>query len=180
MSDGSNLQQSAYFCQGFSPIIPPQPRLLILGTMPSVASLEEAFYYAHPRNAFWPIIGRMVNRELKGVDDKIAACRQLGILLWDVLQFCEREGSLDSAIKAPQANDFQTLFERFPQLKHVAFNGQAAEKLFTSQVLKKQLLDPSIQSALQLITLPSTSPANARLKIDDKYLLWQEKLSDLL
>lgn len=164
------------FCIGFEPIIPSSPKILILGTMPSVVSIDQAFYYAHPRNAFWPIIASLVSKSLVSADDKRQACEDKGILLWDVLQSCQRPGSLDSAIQQPIANDFESLLQVFPLLKTIAFNGQAAEKLFKKEVLKKQ----SLPKELIFITLPSTSPAYAALTLEDKRLLWQEKLSDLL
>lgn len=164
------------FCQGFAPILGKNPTVLILGTMPSVASLEEAFYYAHPRNAFWPIMSVLLNRPVETVKQKTAAIESSQIVIWDVLQACQRSGSLDSAIKAPQANDFEKLFKQNPSLKHVFFNGQAAAKLFTKEVSSHQ----DLPEDLILVTLPSTSPANARLTIQDKVLLWQEKLQDLL
>ncbi len=163
-------------CLSFPPIIPANPKILILGTMPSVVSLDKAFYYAHPRNAFWPIIASFVGHLLESVEEKKRACEQLGIYLWDVLQACERQGSLDSAIQAPSANDFEGVFNRFPDLKTVAFNGQAAEKLFKKEVLKKQCLP----NELQFISLPSTSPAYAAMSFENKRLLWQEKLSHLV
>lgn len=163
-------------CIGFKPIIPPSPKIMILGTMPSVASLDQAFYYAHPRNAFWPIIESLVSKSLVSVEDKCKACEDKGILLWDVLQSCQRAGSLDSAIQQPRANDFQSLLLAFPLLKTIAFNGQAAEKLFKKEVLKKQ----NLPKELVFITLPSTSPAYAAITLEDKRLLWQEKLSNLL
>lgn len=164
------------YCQGFAPIIPVQPKVMILGTMPSVKSLENAFYYAHPRNAFWPIIEHLYNKELTSLEDKIAACQAMGILLWDVLAECQREGSLDSAIKTPIANDFATIFKKYPSIQAVFFNGQPAEKLFKKYVASEQ----SLPKELKFYTLTSTSPANARLTIDAKALLWKEKLAPYL
>jgi len=163
-------------CEGFNPIVPIKPSIMILGTMPSVASLEHAFYYAHPRNAFWPIMQRLLGERFATNEEKTQALKQHGIFLWDVLQGCERKGSLDSAIKNPQANDFEAVFKQFPSLNTVAFNGQAAEKLFKQQVIKKQVLPDYIT----FLSLPSTSPANARLSLEDKVLLWQEKLKHLV
>ncbi|GKT12312.1 MAG: double-stranded uracil-DNA glycosylase [Thiomicrorhabdus sp.] len=176
-------------CSGFPPIIPKTPKILILGTMPSVVSIEEAFYYAHPRNAFWPMIASLLNnsefqvggvdqtaKSLNTVKEKKEACNILGIYLWDVLQACERKGSLDSEIKLPQANDFSLVFREYPSIKTVAFNGQAAQKLFKKEVLKLQ----DLPDDLTYITLPSTSPAYAAITLEDKRLFWQEKLSDLL
>ena len=164
------------FCQGFQPIVPMYPKILILGTMPSVTSLEQDFYYAHPRNAFWPIMQILLGQPLSTIAEKTQTLKKNGVFLWDVLQGCERKGSLDSAIKNPQANDFEMVFKQFPNLNVVAFNGQAAEKLFKQHVLKKQVLPDD----LTFLSLPSTSPANARLSLNDKVLLWQEKLNNLV
>lgn len=163
------------FCTGFAPIIPTEPKLLVLGTMPSLVSIEESFYYAHPRNAFWPILSAQLGRTLKSNEDKRKACDDLGVLVWDVLQSCQRSGSLDSAIRSPLANDFESLFKFYPNLHAVAFNGQAAEKLFKTKVVKQQRLP----ERLEFISLPSTSPAYAAMTFEDKRLLWQEKLFNL-
>ncbi|WP_178862327.1 DNA-deoxyinosine glycosylase [Thiomicrorhabdus cannonii] len=163
-------------CNGFRPIEPLSAKVLILGTMPSVESLNQAFYYAHPRNAFWPIMQKLLGRALSSVEEKTASLQEAGIFLWDVLEACHRQGSLDSAIQQPQANDFTWIFAKHPHLKTVIFNGKAAETLFKRHVLKAQTLPHD----LQFFTLPSTSPANARLSFEDKYLLWQEKLAELL
>ncbi|WP_130537295.1 DNA-deoxyinosine glycosylase [Thiomicrorhabdus indica] len=170
----SNLQNSTI--QGFRPIIPKQPKILVLGSMPSVKSLEDEFYYAHSRNAFWPIIENLTGRSLKSISEKISALDDLGIFLWDVLQACERKGSLDSAIRNPEANDFEGIFTDYPEIQAVCFNGQAAEKLFRQHVLKHQ----SLPAGLVYRSLPSTSPANAKLKIEDKYLIWEENLRPFL
>lgn len=159
-------------CCGFAPILPENPTIMILGTMPSVASLEEAFYYAHPRNAFWPILAEAFQQPIEMVEQKIALCRQHAILLWDVLASCERSGSLDSAIKQPEANDFESLFKRFPNLKAVLFNGKAAQNLFEKQVMKTQ----SLPDDLVFHSLPSTSPANAQLSFENKRVLWHQTL----
>ena len=163
-------------CTGFSPILAQHPKVLILGTMPSVVSLDKAFYYAHPRNAFWPIIESFMGHALPTIQDKKRACHQLNISLWDVLQTCQRQGSLDSAIQTPVANNFAALLEQTPQLKTIAFNGKAAEKLFKKEVLSQQ----SLPCDLNFISLPSTSPAYAAITLEEKRLLWQEKLSNVL
>jgi TDG/mug DNA glycosylase family protein len=149
---------------------------MILGTMPSAASLEESFYYAHPRNAFWPILSDYFKQPIETVNQKIALCKQSGILLWDVLSSCERQGSLDSAIKQPEANDFEALFKNYPNLKVVLFNGKAAQNLFEKQVMKKQKLPDD----LIFFSLPSTSPANAQLTFENKRVLWHETLEQVL
>lgn len=159
----------------FDPIIPKLPKCLILGTMPSVISLEESFYYAHPRNAFWPILSDYFQMPIENTEQKITLCKESGILLWDVLAACEREGSLDSAIKQPEANDFATLFQTYPDLKAVLFNGKAAQNLFEKQVIKKQ----SLPDDLVFYSLPSTSPANAQLTFENKRVLWHQTLQQI-
>ncbi|BBP43622.1 DNA-deoxyinosine glycosylase [Thiosulfativibrio zosterae] len=160
---------------GFQAIKPDQPKVLILGTMPSVRSIEDDFYYAHPRNAFWAIMARYLNSDLQTVEQKTQALLNANIMLWDVLQTCERQGSLDSAIKQPQANDFEALFIENPDLKRIIFNGKAALDLFKKQVLKHQ----NLPADLELICLPSTSPANAALTLEDKWLFWREILQKI-
>lgn len=149
---------------------------MVLGTMPSVVSIQEAFYYAHPRNAFWPIMSHLTGYPVDSIEDKVSLVKQAKLVLWDVLDNCQRQGSLDSDIKTPKANDFEWLFKQYPQIKTVVFNGQKAAQLFQRHVIKKQHLPED----LELIVLPSTSPANAALKFADKQLFWQEKLSGLV
>lgn len=164
------------FCRGFKLIHAPDPHWMILGTMPSVQSLEHAFYYAHPRNAFWPIMSDLVDMPISSEAEKVALVKRAGLVLWDVLQSCERKGSLDSAIKDASANDFAQLFLLYPTIKTVVFNGQKAEQLFTRYVVKKQ----QIPADINYLVLPSTSPANAAKSFEDKRLFWQEKLSHLV
>lgn len=163
-------------CEGFSPIVPTQPKVLILGTAPSVVSLEKSFYYAHPRNAFWPILADYFNQTADSIEAKKALCLENDILLWDVLSACERQGSLDSAIKQPEPNDFETLFQTYPDLKAVLFNGKAAQNLFEKQVVKKQ----SLPEDLMFYSLPSTSPANAQLTFENKRVFWHKTLQQTL
>ncbi|MBN2647301.1 MAG: DNA-deoxyinosine glycosylase [Thiotrichales bacterium] len=169
------MLNKSFIC-GFPPILCDRPKVLILGTMPSVQSLQNQFYYAHPRNAFWPIIAHLSGLSLNNESDKRQACELLGIMVWDVLASCQRSGSLDSAIKQPQANDFVTCFQSYPSIEAIFFNGQSAAKLFKQQVVAKGFLPKH----LHWCTLPSTSPANARLKISDKLLIWEEKIRPFL
>ena len=92
-----NIEISKSYCQGFSPVIGEKPSWMLLGTMPSVASLEQEFYYAHPQNQFWPIMQNISGLEAETLDDKIRIVNKLNMVLWDVLQACDREGSLDRA-----------------------------------------------------------------------------------
>ena len=163
--------------------------MLILGSMPGVASLGAARYYAHPRNAFWPIVttlldeggsapsGRPVGEAtLPPYERRVARLVEHGIALWDVLAECERAGSLDSAIRrdSERANDIAALCTRHPELTLIAFNGRTAATLFERHVGEiARAAHPDIAYA----TLPSTSPAHASLSLADKCARWREALA---
>lgn len=160
---------------GFSPIARSDAKILILGSMPGEASLQKQEYYAHPRNAFWPIMCRLldapedlsyIKRKQLLVDNNIA--------LWDVLKRCYRKGSLDSKIKQEtiEANDFATFFQQHVNISAVFFNGAKAEQLFKKYVLKGSQIP-----TLEYQRLPSTSPAHAALDLQQKSRLWV-KISD--
>lgn len=149
---------------------------LILGSMPGQKSLDENQYYAHPRNAFWKIMA-----SLYGFDIELPyreRCQQLiknNIALWDVMQSCKRKGSLDSAIEEDSivSNDFNTFLNEHKQIKKICFNGQKSEKSFRKYVL------PDLDNAesYMLISLPSTSPAHASMKLEEKLAVWSKVLS---
>lgn len=163
-------------CVGFPPILPDKPKVMILGTMPSQQSLLQAFYYAHPRNAFWPIMADLFHSPIETNDQKVQLCVDNGLLVWDVLQTCVRQGSLDSAISEPVANDFASLLHTYPTCRWVLFNGNTAAALFAKWVVKQQNLPKDLVFA----TLPSTSPANARLSFENKRDCWQASLQQIL
>lgn len=145
-------------------------RVLILGSMPGEASLNATEYYAHPRNAFWPIMGELVGaRPELPYGERLERLKAAGIALWDVIASCERPGSLDARI-APasvQANDFGGFFSVYRSIKRVYFNGSAAEAAFRRHVL------PRLGGmALQYARLPSTSPAHAARSFADKLAAW--------
>ena len=160
--------------RSFDPISHRSARLLILGSMPGVKSLAARQYYAHPRNAFWPIMG-----ELYGFSADLpyarraAALKKSGVALWDVLSACERPGSLDSAIARGSciANDLPAFFQRHPNIRVVGFNGGEAERIFKRTTLPR--LDAG---RLTFVRLPSTSPAHT-LPLATKTALWRKLLA---
>lgn len=156
----------------FDPIAGSAPRILILGTMPSVKSLEAVEYYAHPRNAFWEIIASFagIGKPTHFAEKKMLI-QKLNIALWDVCASCVRQGSLDSAIRDEVPNDIPTLLARNPSIRAVVFNGQPAEKLFRRHF-------PELKS-VAFYTLPSTSPANT-LSLEKKREAWHSALTDYL
>jgi len=151
--------------RGFPPVIDASVETLILGSFPSEASLAAGQYYAHPRNQFWPIMGALLAEPLVALPYPQRLARLLAhrIGLWDVLGACQREGSLDAAIRAPQPNEFAPLLRQAPRLRRVLFNGQTAGRFA-----------PRFAAAgLQVAVLPSTSPAHAGRSLAQKVALWR-------
>jgi len=139
----------------FPPVVDAATRLLILGSLPGDASLKAAQYYAHPRNGFWPLIGGVLDEPLTALPypDRLDRLKARGVSLWDVIASAQRSGSLDAAIKSPEAADLRGLIESLPELRAVAFNGGLAAKL------GRRIL--SDLNGVTLIDLPSSSPAHA-------------------
>ena len=164
---------------GLPQVVGRSPRVLILGSMPSKQSLAHSQYYAHPRNAFWPIIdalGLAVAAAPYAERLRQTACS--GVALWDSLKACVRRGSLDAAIDATteEANDFATFFAQQPTLVAVFFNGVKAERTFQSHVIPT--LDRAITNRIALERLPSTSPAHA-VPLRRKVSAWRVILQSL-
>ncbi|MGI9292215.1 MAG: DNA-deoxyinosine glycosylase [Gammaproteobacteria bacterium] len=157
---------------GFAPLVGQNSRVLILGSMPSVASLEKHQYYGKPQNAFWKIMGELIAAGPE-LDYEIRAEKLIGqnIAVWDVLASCVRPGSLDSAIEISTAevNDFRSFFDCHPGIHSVFFNGRKAEEVFNKKVLKKS----AAPDHLIYECLPSTSPAMATLSFAEKLKHWR-------
>jgi TDG/mug DNA glycosylase family protein len=110
--------------RGFAPIADENSRILILGSMPSVASLRKGQYYGHPQNAFWRLMPALLGEPFtEDYAQRTAMLLRHGVALWDVLKSCEREGSLDSNIKRPEVNDFAAFFDAHPRISRVYLNG---------------------------------------------------------
>ena len=149
----------------YPPIADASARILVLGTMPSVESLRQGFYYAHPRNAFWRIMAEIFGEELPvSMEKKKSLLLRNGIALWDTLRSCEREGSLDSAIQRPEPNDIPALLAECPDIRKICFNGAASETLFMRHIGPVE--------GVELIRLPSTSPAYT-LAYAKKLAVWK-------
>lgn len=139
----------------FEPVCDKNSRILILGTMPSRASLAAGMYYSHPRNAFWKIMSDLTgDNPGTSNDDRRDFLMRHGVALWDTLSLCERKGSLDSNICHEKPNSVAELIGSLPDIVAVFLNGGAALKYYKRYHAAK--------IALPYILLPSTSPANAR------------------
>lgn len=163
--------------RSFAPVARADARVLILGSMPGEASLAAGRYYAHPRNAFWPIVAALCGFAAAApYEHRLAALQERGIALWDVLQSCERAGSLDGDIDraSAQPNDFAAFFASHQHLAAVLCNGGTAFALFTRRV--RPILAAPL-AALPCVQLPSTSPAHAGRTLAQKLAAWRRVLA---
>ena len=161
---------------GFSPEIGRNPRILILGSMPGIRSIEAGEYYAHPRNAFWRIMESLgFVRPGVAYEERLRELLDHGIALWDVLDRCERPGSLDSAIRAASeiANDIRGLLMEYPSIRRVLLNGGKADQAFARHI--RPTLDRDVWDRLLVVRLPSTSPAHA-VPFTEKLGAWQRAI----
>ncbi len=154
---------------GLPPVVGPNCRVLILGSFPGAASLKARQYYAHPQNRFWPIMEQVTGLQLcnQAYDERVARVVGAGIAIWDAYGACEREGSLDSAIRNPQFNDFARLLAAAPRVRRACFNGATAARAV------RHLSG----LGLETIVLPSTSPANASQSMALKLGRWRAALT---
>lgn len=158
-------------CESFAPILALQPRVLIVGSMPGVKSLEQAQYYAHPRNAFWRILFETFGQPMaEDYEEKKRLIMAHDLALWDVARMCEREGSLDSDMRNIAYNDFDALFAAHPGIRVVLCNGAAAHALFEKS---------GAAGTRTVVRLPSTSPAYT-LSYEKKYAAWSHAICEAL
>ena len=150
----------------FEPIASPNATILILGTMPGIKSLELGQYYGHKQNNFWKLVFSIFKEDVTDdYETKKEILLKNNIALWDVLKYCDRVGSLDSAIKNEITNDFETFLKEHSHIKTILFNGQKAASFFKKYI--------PVSHDYKLITLPSTSPANASKSFEIKRKEWE-------
>lgn len=151
--------------KSFPPIIDKNSKVLILGSMPGVTSLVQNQYYAHPRNQFWKILYAIFNEEMaNNYEEKLLFLNRHHLALWDVVESCEREGSLDTAIRNEQINDIYGLMNKYPNIEVVLCNGGKAYQTLRKNKKTKDLKVPIYQ-------MPSTSPAYV-LSFEKKLQKW--------
>ncbi len=140
----------------FSPVCFDNSKVLILGTMPSPKSRENGFYYSHPQNRFWPVLAEVLNEDKPITEnEKISLLKRNRIALWDVLKSCDICGASDSSIKNAEVNDIESLIKN-SSIRAIFTTGSRAYALYCKYC--------ETQTGIRAIPLPSTSPANARMK----------------
>jgi len=167
------MQRQSETLTGFVPVLPSAPKVLVLGSMPGGASLVAQQYYAHPRNAFWPIMQTLFQIDLRlPYDERIEKLKTERIALWDVVHQCRRNGSLDTSIEPDSVvvNDIAGLLRQNIGIVAVFCNGGGAR-----QLLQRYFLRSTSENDIRVpvYKMPSTSPANARMSVQQKCLRWQ-------
>ena len=160
-------------CRSFLPSIDGTSEVLVLGSMPGVKSLNEQQYYAHPQNRFWKVMGKICcceNLQELEYKKKLQILLDNKIALWDVIQSCEREGSLDSNIQNEKPNEISKLLKQYKNIKIICLNGNKSYSAF-----KKHF--PELLKKYKCVKLPSTSPANARYRLDDLIKEWRNVIT---
>ncbi len=150
----------------FPPVVAPDTRILILGSLPGETSLAAGRYYAHPQNLFWRLAGAIAHREdLPALDyeDRLEVLLAAGIGLWDTVASAVRTGSLDAAFREAEHAALAALVATLPRLRAVGFNGKTSARIGRAQLAG---------SALALIDLPSSSPAHAAMNLAEKRERW--------
>jgi len=153
---------------GLAPVLDAGVRIVVLGSFPGAASLAAGQYYAHPRNQFWRLMAAVTNEPFAEMayEERLTRLLAHQIGVWDTIAACERQGSLDAAIRQAQANELSVLREHSPHLFRVCFNGKTSarsEHRFS-------------MAGYDTVVLPSSSPANAQMSFDDKLDVWKKIL----
>lgn len=159
------MKEYEHVKHGFAPVYDENSEILILGTMPSVKSRESQFYYGHPQNRFWKILSALFREEVPvTIEEKKAMLYRNHVAIWDVVDSCDIVGSSDSSIKNVIPADIPALLNK-SQIKAVFANGNLAKKLYDQYILD--------EAGIKAISLPSSSPANARYSLDKLIANWE-------
>jgi len=151
----------------FEPIVFNDTKILILGSFPSIQSVKNDFYYAHPRNQFWKILSAVFDYPINNRDQKIWLLKEAKLGLWDMIRSCSRENSLDSTLEDEVVNDIPALLEQYPSIESIAFTGRKSEALYRSHF---EYL------GLKTVYLPSPSAAYAKISLEEKITAYKKEL----
>ena len=161
--------KTGHASHGFPPLYNENSTILILGSFPSVASREVAFFYGHKQNRFWDVLAACFGSSRpQSIEEKKAFCLAHGIALYDSIESCTIKGSSDSSITDVEPSDLRPIFEA-GKIRLLVFNGSASEKWFY------RFQTPP--SGIKAVKLPSTSPANAAFRLDDLIREWRAILT---
>lgn len=149
----------------FEPIFNEESKILILGSLPSIKSREEGFYYGHPQNRFWRVVAKIFEDKIpETIDEKIKMLLKNNIAIWDVIDSCDIIGSSDSSIKNVIPADLKKVLNN-SNIQNIYANGKTASKLYKKYSEKN--------TGIKIIELPSTSPANAKYTLDKLIEEWK-------
>ncbi len=151
----------------FNPIVFKDSKTLILGSFPSIDSFDKSFYYTHPRNQFWKILSALSNYPINNRDQKIWLLKETKLALWDMVESCQRENSLDTSLEEIEVNNIAQFLEKHSSIKKVAFTGRLAEKLFK---IHFEYLE------IETVYLPSPSSAYAKMSFEQKVEIYKKLL----
>lgn len=159
--------------KGFNPIISKEPIIMILGSAPSVKSLQENQYYGNKRNSFWKILANIFEyKNFENYEEKKSFISNNNIILWDVIKTCSRQGSLDSQIQDVIVNEIEEMINKYPSLKLIIFNGKKSYTLYKKHI-------NYFPNNIKFINLPSTSPAYT-LSFEKKLEEWKKNISHFI
>lgn len=162
------MDKYTYVEHTFEPVYDENAKILILGTFPSVKSRENQFYYGHPQNRFWKVIAQITGEDLPvTIEEKKALLLRNQIAIWDVIHSCKIIGSSDSSIQDVVVNDFSKILKR-TEIQKIYANGGKAYELYQRYALEK--------TGIEIIKLPSTSPANAGWSFEKLCEEWKAKI----
>ena len=144
--------------------------ILILGSFPSVKSREVMFYYGHPKNRFYRVLGRLFNEDYPvTAEERKVFLKRHKIALYDVIEECDIEGSSDSSIKNVIPIDIASILSKYPNIKIIGITGNKAAYYFNRYLINKV-------GNIKVVSLPSTSPANAKMSVDNLVEKYKEIL----
>lgn len=161
-----------YIEHEFDPVYDENSRVLILGSLPSVKSREQGFYYGHPRNRFWKVLASVLGvPEPLAIEEKKQMLLDGRVAVYDVIKSCEIKGSSDSSIRNVTPADIKSIVEYAP-IRAVFTNGKTAGRLYKKY--QAEHID------LPMIELPSTSPANAAFSLERLVEIWKSEIGKYL
>lgn len=157
-----------HIIHSFQPVFDEQSEILILGTLPSVKSRENQFYYGHKQNRFWKVLAKIYEEPVpESMEEKKQMLLRNHLAIWDVIASCDIKGSSDSSIKNVVPTDLRRILEG-SQVKRIFANGKKAGALY--QKYQQQM------TGIEAIVLPSTSPANAAWSFERLYEEWKRRI----